>query len=103
MVGRGIDVQNENEVLLARRIDQGIRSLRTIGVGVQVVSAARSNFSMSRAPLRLKPVTSPLSSIPITSLPPAELANALIMLRNLLVILAGALSIEVLILPESGK
>ena len=55
----------------------GMRSLRTIGLGVHVVSAARSKFSISRAPLRLKPVTSPLSSIPITSLPPAALANAL--------------------------
>lgn len=47
------------------------------GGRLQVVSAARSKFSMSRAPSRLKLVTSPSSSMPITSLPPAELANAL--------------------------
>lgn len=70
----------------------GIRSLRTIGVGVQV---ARAVTLEARYLTIILDTDNELASRRV-----GECTN---MLRNLLVILAGALSIEVLILPESGK
>ena len=58
----------------------GIWEGRTVGHGVQVVRGACINSSMLRAPLRLNPVTSPSSSMSITSLPPDAFAKALICL-----------------------
>ncbi len=85
------DVQYEGRGLLARGINHGIWIPCGRWGRRMVVSAARSKFSMSRAPLRLKPVTSPSSSMPITSLPPAALANALMCFMISFVVLAGAL------------
>ena len=58
-----------------------ISSALTAGTGSQHVMGAWRKSSMSWAPLRLKPVISPSSSMPMTSLPPDAFAKALMCLE----------------------
>ena len=55
----------------------GTSTASTLGTGSQHTIAACLKSSMSCALSRLKPVISPSSSMPMTSLPPAKLANAM--------------------------
>lgn len=98
MVGRGIDVQNENEVLLARRIDhgdsvfadnRGWRASRERSA-LEFLNVARAVTLEARCLTIILDTDNELASRRV-----GECTN---MLRNLLVILASALSIEVLIL-----
>lgn len=59
-----------------RELVTATSSALTTGTGSQHASGACLKSSMSRELLRLKPVTSPSSSMPMASFPPAALANA---------------------------
>ena len=73
-----------------------ISSALTAGTGSQHVMGAWRKSSMSWAPLRLKPVISPSSSMPMTSLPPSvSIASLMLMLWGIPLSLGGVRCLSV--------